>query len=90
MKLIVIRFDTPRKLSEIGARASRGANAVNKHGEGFNMNFYRGIKPRGLFSTRLKTSLICNIVNVKYNIFTRQLFDGDNIAGLRRIVYVLL
>jgi hypothetical protein len=49
---------------------SRDINAVNKYNKDFNINFYREIKFRDLFYTRLKISLIYNVVNIKNNIFT--------------------
>jgi hypothetical protein len=69
---------------------SRRINAVYKYGEGLNMDFYRGIESRGLFCTRLKTGLICYVVYVENNIFTREFFGSDNAAGLRRVAFAFL
>jgi hypothetical protein len=71
-------------------RASRSINAVNKYDKDFNIDFYRGVESRDLFYTRLKASLIYNVVNIENNIFTRKLFSGNNISGFKRIARVLL
>jgi hypothetical protein len=90
VKINIIGFDISRDLIRIETRASRGINAVNKYGKGSNIDFYRGVESRGLFYTRLKASLIYNVVNIENNISTKKLFSGDNISGLRRIARVLL
>jgi hypothetical protein len=90
MKINIIGFDISRNLIKIETRASRGINAVDEYGKGSNINLYRGAESRGPFYTRLKTSLIYNVVNIKNNIFTKKLFSGDNISDFRRIARVLL
>jgi hypothetical protein len=90
VKINIIGFDTFRDLTKVETRASRGVNAVNKYGKGFSIDLYRKTEPRGSFCTRLKASLICDVVNMKNNIFTWKLFSGDDASGLRRIARVLL
>jgi hypothetical protein len=70
MKIDIIGFDASRDLTRVETRVSRGTNAVNKYGKGFSINLCRGAEPRGLFCTRLKASLICNVVDIENNIFT--------------------
>jgi hypothetical protein len=90
VEINIIGFDTSRNLTRVETRVSRGANAVNKYGKGFNIDLCRGAEPRGLFYTRLKASLVCDVVNIENNIFTWKLFSGDNVSGLKRVARVLL
>jgi hypothetical protein len=70
VKIDIIGFDTSRNLTRVETRASRGADAVNKYGKDFNINLYRGAEPYNLFYTRLKASLVCDVVNIENNIST--------------------
>jgi hypothetical protein len=70
VEINIIGFDTSRDLTRVETRASRGADAVNKYSKGSNINLYRGAKPRSPFYTRLKTSLIYDVVNIENNIST--------------------
>jgi hypothetical protein len=90
VEINIIGFDASRNLTRVETRASRGADAVNKYDKGFSINLYRGAEPRGPFYTRLKASLICNVVNIENNISTWKLFSGDDASGLRRVARVLL
>jgi hypothetical protein len=90
MEINIIGFNASRNLTRVETRAFRGADAVNEYGKGFNINLCRGAEPRGPFCTRLKASLIYNVVDIKNNISTWKLFSGDNASGLRRIARVLL
>jgi hypothetical protein len=90
VKINIIGFDASRDLTRVKTRASRGVNAVNKYGKGSSIDLCRGAEPRGLFCTRLKASLVCNVVNMENNIFTWKLFSGDDASGLRRVARVLL
>jgi hypothetical protein len=90
MKIDIIGFDAFRDLIRVETRASRGADVVNEYGKGFSIDLYRGAEPRGLFCIRLKASLVCDVVNIKNNIFTWKLFSGDDVSSLRRVARVLL
>jgi hypothetical protein len=90
VKINIIGFDISRNLIRVETRAFRGANAVNKYDKDFNIDFCRGVESRGLFYTRLKASLIYNVVNIENNIFIRKLFSGDDTSDFRRIARVLL
>jgi hypothetical protein len=90
VKIDIIGFNASRNLTRVETRASRGADAVNKYGKGFNMDLCRGAEPRGPFYARLKASLVCDVVDIKNNISTWKLFSGDNVSGLRRVARVLL
>jgi hypothetical protein len=68
VKINIIGFDISRNLIKVETRASRGTNAVNKYDKGSNIDFYRGAESRGLFYTRLKASLIYDVVNIENNI----------------------
>jgi hypothetical protein len=70
VKINIIGFDAFRNLTKVETHASRDADVVNKYGKGFNINLCRGAEPRDLFYTRLKASLIYNVVNIENNIFT--------------------
>jgi hypothetical protein len=90
VKINIIGFDASRDLTRVETRAFRGADAVNKYGKGFSINLCRGAEPRNLFCTRLKASLVCDVVNIENNISTWKLFSGDDASGLGRVARVLL
>jgi hypothetical protein len=70
VKINIIDFDASRDLTKVETRASRGTDAVNEYDKGFSINLYRGAEPRSPFYARLKAGLICNVVDIKNNIFT--------------------
>jgi hypothetical protein len=90
MEIDVIGFNDSRDLARVETRASRGADAVNKYSKGSSMDLCRGAEPRGLFYTRLKASLVCDVVDMENDISTWKLFSGDDASGLRRVASVLL
>jgi hypothetical protein len=90
VKINIIGFDASRDLTRIETRASRGANAVNEYGKDSSINLCRGAKPRGLFCTRLKISLVYDVVDMENNISTWKLFSGDDASGFGRVARVLL
>jgi hypothetical protein len=90
MEIDVIGFYSFRDLARVETRASRGTDAVDKYNKGSNMDLYRGAEPRSLFYTRLKASLICNVVDMENDISIWKLFGGDDTSDLRRVASVLL
>jgi hypothetical protein len=90
VKIDIIGFDASRNLTRVETRASRDTDAVNKYGKGSSMDLCRGAEPRGPFYTRLKASLVCNVVNMENNISIWKLFSGDDASGLGRVARVLL